>query len=355
MVVLLVIFHTHTLSKEFNNFCEINLGSLVVHIINDSDSLSSPKLLEFLCTDSLPGWYARDIVKVVCSDTLCRLARLRLFWNIKGEYLRFEVPEGDPLTKLDHVPFTKSDYERLDQILRDNLSPFRNVKEKDLTIASLDKKATDDKVDGYTGATTPSLREYAIKGAVYTCYALWHTVYGTTSEKIKQIENNKVSKEYISRLFSREDDLFTSYAIALVQEHPKYDSVFIETIIPLVKSTNEQVSFQALNYFTKEQLSVPVIQKQLVQIFSLISYQRKFELLWKLAEVPSVEDEIILVLLHLFEDQQINSSLLGYVYKLIHSYNLKNPLIIEKLNDFSKHENLYVRNITQKVLLKATK
>jgi len=53
--------------------------------------------------------------------------------------------------------------------------------------------------------------------------------------------------------------------------------------------------------------------------------------------------------LAIFKDDMI-TSLLGYVYKLIRSQNLEDPRIKKKLNSFVIHKNLYVRNITQKVL-----
>lgn len=327
-----------------------DFGTLIEHFIDDNDSLSSPKIFEFVGDDGLTQWFSRDVVKVVCLDTVCRLARLRLFWNIKGDYLRFEVPKGEPLTKLDHIPFTKSDYDRLDQILKDSLSILKNIEEKDLVIKKADDKTTNDKVDGYTGATTPSVREYAIKGAVYTCYTLWHTVYGTTTKKIRQIEGAKVSSDYISRLFGHEDNLYSSHAISLVKMYPEYDSIFLKTIIGQIKSTNDLISNQALNFFTKEQLAVPDIQKQLGQIFMEISFQRKFELLNRLSDVPTINSDFLIYLLQLFEEKQISATSLSYVYKLIRIDNLKNPLILERLKGFSKHENLYVRNITEKVL-----
>ncbi len=92
------------------------------------------------------------------------------------------------------------------------------------------------------------------------------------------------------------------------------------------------------------------LQKKLLQIFEEISYQEKLELIRKLTYAPKIDDESILYLLDLFAEHRINASLLGYTYKLIHSDNLKNPNVIVKLDTFSKDKNVYIRNITNKLL-----
>jgi hypothetical protein len=46
----------------------------------------------------------------------------------------------------------------------------------------------------------------------------------------------------------------------------------------------------------------------------------------------------------------MNASLLGYTYKLIRPENIENAQVYAKLNTFSGHPNLYVRNITRKLL-----
>ena len=338
------------LSATFVPYSSTGCTSYIEHPIHDRDSLSSNILIECIGDDSLPVWYARDVVKVVCSDSVCKLARIRLFWNIRGEYLRFEVPVGEPLTKLDHVPFTKDDYRRLDEILKDSLSIFRNMKEKDLVIKAVANETTGRMVDGYTSATTPSLRSYAIPGAIYTCYTLWHSVYGTISEQIKQIERDKVNPDYLTRLFKKENELHASHAISLLKGDSWYQDMFQSQVINLIKSQDEKLSRQALHYFSEKQLSDTTLQKELMSGFEDFSYQRKFELLWKLADVQQINDEVILQLLILFEEGQINASLLGYCYKLIRKDNLGNPTIQEKLNSFLQHDNLYVRNITQKLI-----
>ncbi len=105
-----------------------------------------------------------------------------------------QLNEREPLTKSDHTPFEPQDYIRLDEILRDTVSILKDLQYEELVIEDTSQLSVDDKskkklfeVDGYSSATLPSLKEYVVKDAVFTCYTLWHTVYGETKVFIDDI------------------------------------------------------------------------------------------------------------------------------------------------------------------------
>jgi hypothetical protein len=280
------------------------------------------------------------------------MAQIRLFWNVRGDYIRFEIPEVAPLTKYKHEPFTRQDYLQLVEILKDSLSILGNLQEKDLTEAVTLSKSKDNIVDGYTGATTKNIQDYIIKGAVYTCYTLWHTVYGATRERIKEIEKNKTDTAYISKLFAKRENIFKVHAIDLVINNPGYFSFFKNRIIENLKSNDDRVSSLALSVFSLERLDEKDIQKLLIQSFDGIKYDRKFELLWKLSAVNQVDDFVILTLLQYFIDKKMDATLLGYTFQLINVQHLKNEEILNKIKLIAENENRFVRNISQKLLAK---
>ena len=292
-------------------------------------------------------WFGRDIREVVCLTGQCRLVHLWLFWDGIGNYLGFEEHPGDPLTKTDHAVFSVTDKQKLHQILADSVSVLKHLKQEDLIIKP-DK--TDGKVDAVSGATQPSLQEYLVKNAAYTCYSLWHTVYGNTQDEIFRILEQRADKDYLRLIFESGNPVYQSWAINFIRRHPDYHSEFYPQIIDLIKNKNEILSDHALSYFSKNSLSDIDLQKKIIQNFDDFSYQRKFELLWNMSEVQRIDNKVILHLLDLFENGQINASLLGYAYKLIRPENLTDPLIKKKLNSFVIHKNLYVRNITQKII-----
>lgn len=323
-------------------------GNLHQHpFIDHTDSLSAQQIFELRDENGLPLWFCRDISKNVCLTSECRMVHLWLFWNSTGNYLGLQLHEKDPLTKTDHTPFNSDDYRKLSRILSDPGSILKDLKQEDLIIQPA---PDDEKVDGHSGATQPSLKEYLIKDAAYTCYTLWHSVYGNTQKEIEKLLEMRTDSAYLQLLFNQKSPEELVWAINFIRTHPPYHSVFFRQIIKQIGSKNDILSQQALNYLSREQLTEQAIQKQLVPIFEEATYQRKFEILWKLSAVQHIDDHVILNLLTSFEEQKINASMLGYAYKLVRAENLENPLILEKLKTFLKHENLYVRNITQKLL-----
>lgn len=201
-----------------------------------------------------------------------------------------------------------------------------------------------------TSATQPSLKEYLVRNAAYTCYTLWHTVYGSTRNEIVRLLEERADENYLKLIFENNDAVYLRWVIDFIGRNPEYHSTFYRQLIDLIKSKDEITSQRAMNYFSKDRLSNTTLQKELILSFEDFGYQRKFELLWKFSEVQYIDNKVILHLLDLFENDQINASLLGYAYKLIRQENLEDSRIKKKLKSFEVHINLYVRNITKKVL-----
>ena len=324
-----------------------NVTDFVHPFYDSSDSLSSSGIIEWRDGKGLSVCFGRDIRKVVCLTGQCRIVHVWLFWDGAGNYLGFEEHPDDPLTKTDHTVFSAADKQKLHRILADSLSILENLKQEDLIIKPENNET---KVDAVSRATQPSLQEYLVRNAAYTCYTLWHTVYGNTRKEVLRILEKRADQEYLKLIFDKNDPAYLRWAVDFIRRHSNYHADLYPQIIELIKGKNETVSGQALAYFLKDRLSDVGLQKELIRSFEDFSYQRKFELLWKLSEIQNIDDEVILHLLDLFEREQINASLLGYAYKLVRKKNLQNPQIDKKIRAQINHSNLYVRNITQKLI-----
>lgn len=348
-LVFLFLFPAAPFAQQSNHDFACMKGKLISHAFADpEDSLSAREIVELRNDSGLPEWFSRDFQKVVCLTGECRMIHLQLFWDGAGNYLGLQVHEKEPLTKTDHNEFIAADYEKLDRILSDSTSVLKKLKQDELVILP---EKTNLSVDARSGATLPSLQEYLVKNAAYTCYTLWHTVYGNTREEIEKLLEKRVDKGYLKTVFDQDDPKLLIWAIKYIGNHPGYNSKYYRQIINQMLSKNENLAQTAMDYFEKERLAQPEIQRDIIQVFNGMTYQRKMLFLMKLSSVQPVNDEVVLDLLKLFEAQQLESSLLGYVYKFIHADNLKNPDILAKLKAISNDESLYVRNITQRVLL----
>lgn len=348
LVVTALFFHLNSFSQNPTTDFFAVKGEVQSHLLVDKeDSLSSRELIELRDDKGFPVWFGRDFHKVVCLTGQCRMVHLWLFWDGAGNYLGFQEHPGDPLTKTDHTFFSAADKHKLHRILSDSFSVLKDLKQEELIMKP---EKNEGKVDAISGATQPSLQEYLVRNAAYTCYTLWHTVYGDTREEILRIVEKRADEEYLKLIFEKNDPVYMRWAIGFIGRHPEYHAPFYHQLIELVKNRDETVSGQALTYFSEERLTEVRLQKELIRSFEDFSYQRKFELLSKLSEVQQIDDEVILHLLDLFEKEQINASLLGYTFKMVRKENLQNPRIRKKLEPLLNHNNLYVRNITQKLI-----
>ena len=102
-----------------------------------------------------------------------------MHWDAMGFYQRLECPQGQPLTKLKHVPFTLADYRKLDSILKDRRSILNNhslgflATENIHTTSSEDTEAKENDIDGVSKATPAAVKEAVVKDAAWTTWVLW--------------------------------------------------------------------------------------------------------------------------------------------------------------------------------------
>ncbi len=347
IIILLLLCSGNLLSQtDISGIRSLN-GTIFKYPISDrTDTLSSNEIIELRGADGLPLWFSREFYQEVCLTGLCRMVHYKVYWKGSGSYLGLEVNEKEPLTKSDHTEFRKEDYSKLDKILRDSISVFRKLKPEDLVIPS--KEKNQNPVDAISAATDPSIATYVVKDAVYTCYTLWHTVYGPTNQKIKTILEQKANSAFLGLIFNHNDPDYISWGINFVKNHSQYQPEFYSRILGYIKTDNIIISKTALKYFTPSMLSDISVQKDLALME--VSSDKKFDIIWLLSTLPDVGNETILSLLGQFEEDQLSSTMLGYVYKMISTEKLKDTRIMGKLKTFADNDNLYVRNITKQLL-----
>ena len=111
----------------------------------------------FFDTDGLPDFYHCHVHTPVCSDGLCRSLILDVYWDLLGNFTRFEVPDYPPLTKWDHLEFSAEDYNKLAEILRDKNSILGTVKDVN-TLFDPSTNKISETVDAVTGATRETIK-----------------------------------------------------------------------------------------------------------------------------------------------------------------------------------------------------
>ena len=137
-----------------------------------------------LCEDTRLGkFYFSKLKTTVCNDTLCRVASLKVYWDLAGNYIRFDTVSGNPLTKNDHLDFNTKDYKKLQTTLKDPNS-ILGEKSKDELLDPI-KTRYSNKIDAVSGATAQEIKSAVVDGALYTTYTLWHLVNGGITFKLR--------------------------------------------------------------------------------------------------------------------------------------------------------------------------
>jgi len=342
IVFLVLLFAIVSFAYDGSNYLNMR-GEKILHPFSDpDDSISAKEIVELRDAAGFPLWFGKNVRKVVCLTGECRIARLWLFWDGTGNYLGFQIPENDSITKNNHEKFTIADYKKLHKILGDSLSILKTITEDDL----VDKPD----LDAHSGATKSSYREILIDGAAYSCYSLWHTVYGKTRKEVQWIISQKTNVSYLKYLFESNQIHQQRWVINYVSTHPEFQKEFNIPIIKLLNKTDEELAQYTLDYLSPGVLSSAEATQLLLSIFSQSDFNRRFQIIWSLSKLDYVNDDIIFYLLTDFEKNKISASSMHYVFKAIKPANLDNRQIHKKLTKLLKHNNQFVRNRTQKVL-----
>lgn len=323
-------------------------------IADKSDTLSAQEIIELQDGKGVPVWFGRYFHKVVCLTGECRMVHMWLYWDGAGNYLGFQPDEKEPLTKTDHQVFNEVDLRKLHRILSDSISVLKSLKQEELIILP-EKKNGSVKVDAYSGATKVNLQEYLVKNAAYTCYTLWHTVYGTTRDKILALLDARTDPAGLEKIFALNNPGYLIWAIKTVEKHPAFHPAFYPQIIQLIKSVNMDIAHRALDYFTPARLSDNLIQAGIAETLGEAMPQLRFHIILKFKSISQISNDAVLILLEQYEKQKIYAGLLANVCEMIKPANLKDARIIQKLKKLSKDKNQYVRTMAENLIARSKK
>lgn len=171
--------------------------------------------------------YHAHIVTPVCEIDKCYIIELDVYWDPAGRFLRYDTIPGKGLTKLDHKPFSRTDYRKLNVLLSDPGSLLASY-EKDELVRDTRKS----EIDGFTGATIQDIREHVIGGAVYSCYTLWHIIHGPATDSIREATAALISPGLVRKLTGMRDQEINRFMIDNFSEADflLYLSEVLETI-----------------------------------------------------------------------------------------------------------------------------
>lgn len=212
----------------------------------------------------LKGYYL-ETESVICVDHRCRIVPVRLVWDILGNYLKYELPDGVILEKKEGKPFLPEDYDRLHEILLDRSSPYGRLSYYDITHEKIQGEGA---VDAVTGATAVTIDEAkTVAGGAWTCYTLWHWANGGIVQEIQRITGVATNLEELLSHIASVELQRQLFALAELNKRKNYDSQVVLTIVEQVgkKTSDPQFLKTTLTYLAQAPAAIyyPSLRKLL--------------------------------------------------------------------------------------------
>ncbi len=193
-------------------------------------------------------------------------------WDLIGRYLNFDSIPGKGLTKLDHIPFTPSDYKKLDVVLRNPNSILAGYKAEGLV-----KDTRGSSIDGSTGATTEALRNSIVEGAVYSCFTLWHIAQGPVKDSLRSLTLSMLSGELVQKLVDLSDEEINYF---LIRNFTASNfSTYLPELLQTIKEGQGYYTKNAIEYIPDETLCSPLSQEFFAEYYPLLDYFAQIALL----------------------------------------------------------------------------
>lgn len=187
-------------------------------------------LEEIQNAEGLTVGYTMDVYSVICLKGVCKIIPVKLFWNPVGNYKKYELAKGQTLEKYEADLFEPEDYVKLQSILSDNNSPFKEVYYDEILDVP-DEHGNED-VDAVSGATALQLDEKdTVPGAALTCFTLWHWANGEVISKIKVFTGTSASIEQLKAFISHDNTDYFEIAIGELLKRELFSKDIVDLVI----------------------------------------------------------------------------------------------------------------------------
>jgi hypothetical protein len=294
-----------------------NGGSFAVHEVRWGDRLEK---------------YSANIQAPVCEEGICYNVNVVFNWNLIGEFIDFQVQPHDPLTKLDHKPFTLGDYAKLQGILTNHDLVFTGLAPDKLVVKA------EETVDGYSGATIEAIKGEVIDGALFTCYTLWHIANGAVVDSIRRHTQQQLDKPLIAKIMGYNASSAPYYLIENMSEAQFAQN--LPEVIELIKTGKGYFPKNAIEKIPEKLFGQKEVQNFLIQNYDSLSYYTQVAALSKLQKVPL--------------EKELSHKLLTQISDRNSMQNQKIIALIIKGNDRESIQQMIDHLLEKKIKLSAT-
>lgn len=313
-------------------------GTVRVHLIAALDSIVNDTLFQIRATEGYPAAYYRKIKTSVCFDNKCRLLNATLFWNPTGRYLGFELPAGEFLSKGEHKPFTPAEYQRLDSLLANPFSPLSTLAYSELApTVKLTGEQTE--VDGVSSATAKNVLDYVVEGAAYTTYKMWHVVYGSTQEAVRQLTIRELSPAFLLILLDSPDGSDKLWGLNQVRGIVSPTPELEQKVVTFINEANYNLAERAI-YALAPNAPGTIWQAALAQKLNTTGYAIRKLVLQKFTEVPRLDGQAKSLLVNALPT--LNGELIGLLLDVFRRHHLDDDQTSRLVSELLLQSNNFV-------------
>lgn len=316
-------------SLEWNKGAKLVRKSTTLKI--EVDSVGKLPLSVFVNANNLPVLYSANIETPVCADGECKFMHIKMYWSLLGNYVGFDRFPNLPLTKHDHDPFLRKDYQKLHSLLLDKNSILERRKIDELVKSPEELKK--EGVDALSGATITEVKESVVSGALYSCYVAWHLAHGEVEKILRDYTKENGNPElWIAMLKANDSDyqLVALQNMDEVQFESQYNRIasIFKTGTPLLRTFI--VKSLSNSFWSSSNLQQPFWDK-----FKEVDINTRSLMLQKLkpSSLGIIED------LSAKLDVMSRNQLRTYLFKLPTTFK-ENTVIMDNLNAYIQ-ENAY--------------
>ncbi|WP_346860437.1 hypothetical protein [uncultured Draconibacterium sp.] len=327
---------TERIQRLDKSVVDSEISSIDSFVCAINDTLSNKILIVYSDRNGNPVYYSRNIDTDVCTDGECRMVSIKIFWNFTGRYLGFELPEGEFLSKSNHILFTNSEYDRLHEVLLDANSALANYTIQQLAPV---KTKSSNSVDAVSSATIAAVLNYIVEGAVYTTYTLWNIVHGPTKMEIEKITEQRLSSELCLNVLNGnnlKDKIWILNHISWVKPISKDLN---NKLIELLSANDKYLAERALNALQPEVITND-IQLNLAKAFKSLGFLQQRLILLKFKELDHLNVEAAEILTN--ELNNLNGTLSKSMLDLYTVHSIDNIETNFKIAQLLKNGNRYI-------------
>jgi hypothetical protein len=253
------------------------------YVIAESDTSALTLKLVFDDANN-PQYFFSNVFTPVCLTGECKPVYINLYWDLLGNYTRFDFPPGKVLTKLDHEEFTPEEYEKLHRILHNPTSLLKDVAMEELVGKGTENLA--DSVDAKAGATLKTIKNEVIDGAVYTCYTLWHLAHGTVTAEMQRITRTYANDALLHRFLASSNHAYQYWAMdRVIDPNGRVTEAFGPDLLGVMRGKNLFTARYALQKIAPPFFD-PDRQRWLWETYRGATYSLQIAILKKLATLP---------------------------------------------------------------------